>query len=64
MKNVNTLFQKILGAHGVQSLDAIMNAPEEATRQKESAEQYAAHIAEMRARLDNHEHVIEMFKRK
>ena len=61
---IHPLFQQILGAHGIQSLNTIMNTPEEAKRQQESAEQYAEHIAELRARLVNHEHVIEMFKRK
>ena len=64
MQNINPLFQQILGSHGVQSLDSIMSTPAEQKRQQQTAEEFAAHIAEMRARLDRHEHVIDLFLRK
>lgn len=54
---IHPLFQQILGAHGVQSLNEVMNTPEEAQRQQQTAEEYAAHIAELRAKLERHEHL-------
>ena len=57
MDHVTTLFQQVLGAHGIQVLTGIMNTPEEAKRQQQSAEEYTSRIAELRAKLDRHEHL-------
>ena len=57
MDHVTTLFQQVLGAQGVRTLSEIVNSPAENRRQQQSAEEFAARIAELRAKLERHEHL-------